>query len=200
MDPETEKQEKPQMDRQSKIKEAVLSGKDLINDAASNCYDAAVSFYHKLDGGSDFKDRHRSLELVIANASNETLEFDSEYFDAGTWFHHPEPLRLQPGDVTMLFVASNAGSLVTGVNGALKYRIASTDKCLFVGFSNPNIGSYKTYVAVDHQTQTARWAYERCEDDTVKVKPNDFGYQLTAKMRPPKQSPFKLIEYTIANV
>jgi hypothetical protein len=185
--------------KQGKVIGAVTDGRDVINEVGG-IYDAALGFYQKLDGAAEFKERHRSLELVIVNATHEMLEFDSEYFDTGAWFYHPEPLRIHPGDVSILFVASKAGSFATGVTGGLKYRIGCTGKALFMGFCNPHIGSYKTFVAVDDQSQSAKWAYDECSDDSVKVRENDHGFRLTTRMREPKQSPYKLFEYTIKNV
>ncbi len=58
------------------------------------------------DGATDFKDRCRSLELAIINATDHKLTFSDEHFDSGTWFVSPKPLTIQPGEISILFVAN----------------------------------------------------------------------------------------------
>ena len=73
--------------------------------------------YRKFEGATEFKERHRSLELAIINGSSKELRFSKEHFDSGTWFVSPEPLVLKPGEASIAYVASRPGSILTGVTG-----------------------------------------------------------------------------------
>lgn len=183
-------------DKLAAVQAAIAAGKDIVNDLAG-VYDAALNFYGKFQGATDFKDRHRSLELALVNGCPNSLEFDSEYFDSGTWFTSPQPLVVGPGDTSMSFVANRQGSVMTGVTGGVKYRISGTNLALYMGFTNPEMGSYKNYVEVRPNDQPARYAYDNSNDDSVKIRSNDYGFRLTCTMRNPKISSFRLFEYTI---
>ena len=87
------------------LKAAITAGTDIIN-GLSGVYDAAMKFYGKFEGATEFENRYRSLELAIVNASDHDLEYDSAYFSSGTWFTSPLPLVIKPGEVCMGFVAN----------------------------------------------------------------------------------------------
>lgn len=177
------------------LKEAISSGKDILGDMGE-IVDKALAFYGKFEGALEFRDRHRSLELTVVNACRYTLEFDSEHFDSGTWFVSPQPLVIEPGNISVLYVADRQGSFCCGVSGGLKYRIAGSGKCLYVGFTNPHMGCYKTFVDVTGGSEGPQYAYDNSQDDTVKQK-NAGGFRVTCTLKEGKKSPFKNFQYTI---
>ena len=100
----------------AEIRAAIEAGRSVI-DAVSGLYDSAINFYGKFEGALEFKNRHRSLELVIINGCSKEIKFSNEHFDSGTWFVSPKPLDLKPGEASIAYVANRQGSVATGVSG-----------------------------------------------------------------------------------
>ena len=142
----------------------------------------------------EFKQRKRSLELTIINGTDRCLRFKDEYFSTGTWFLSPQPLVIKPSEGSLLYVVSREKAM-SGVAGGLEYELDGTDMNLYMGFSNPILGCYKSFIQLNSY-QSAKWACSNCLNDTVKHHKNN-GYLVTATMRSPFYSPFRRIEYTI---
>jgi len=177
------------------IKEAIENGKNVLDNVAG-MYDSAMSVYGAFDGATEFEQRNRSLELVIVNGTEHELRFNDEHFDSGTWFTSPKPLNIQSGDVSIAFVANRQGSVLTGVTGGMKYEIVGTGKYLLMGFTNPQVGSYKNFIAVGGNDRTAQWAYDNSFDDSVKNEYVD-GYHLTCTLHEGSRTPYRRMQYAI---
>lgn len=133
-----------------------------------------------LDGARELKNRARSMELVIANGSKYPLKFCQEYFSSGTWFSQPD-LNVAPGDATIATVANRQGSVLTGVTGGMAWEIVGTRKYLILGFTNPCMGSYKTWIDVLDRPD-AKYGYDHSKDDSVKMYTKE-GFALLAQLK-----------------
>ncbi|XP_041355798.1 uncharacterized protein LOC121373308 [Gigantopelta aegis] len=180
-------------DASDDVKAAIWAGNDVMQSIPTMLI-SAKSNYGEF-GEKDFKSRYRSLELSIINGTDRCLHFKDEYFREGTWFVSPQPLILEPGAGSIAFVATKQRGLLTGVGGGLEYLLEGTDFCLYMGFTNPVIGCYKTFIQLE-QAKSAKWAYDNSHNDTVKRHRNH-GYFVTCTLRPALYSPFRKMEYTI---
>jgi len=160
----------------------------------SNTYDAVMGLYDKLDGVDAFKDRGMPMELTIVNGIKKKLRYKKSYFDSGNFYKHPKPLDIPPGALSALFV-SNRQAAPTGVTGGLEYEIVGTGKSIYIGFTAPIVGTYKTFIDVG-KGKSAKWAYDQSEDDSIKRVFKD-GYELLATKQLPKEDGKMRFEYTI---
>ena len=80
-----------------KIAENVLNNQA---ETASWTFDYAgryIKGFQNIDRGNDkLEDRHRTLQLTLANATKHDLLLDENYFDSGTWYHS-FPARIKAG-------------------------------------------------------------------------------------------------------
>eukprot|EP00918_Siedleckia_nematoides_P076279 GHVU01166766.1.p1 GENE.GHVU01166766.1~~GHVU01166766.1.p1 ORF type:complete len:194 (-),score=34.70 GHVU01166766.1:550-1131(-) len=174
---------------------AAKEGLDIM-DVIGDYYDKTIAIYKKFEGATEFKDRNRSLELLLVNATHHTLVFEEEYFDSGTWFWSPLPLNIKPGKSSIMYVADRQGSILCGVTGGLRYKIEGDNKYLYLGFTNPEAGCYKNFITVTPNKMGAKFGYDNAEDDTVKHL-DVAGYHVQCTMKPPKKSDYKMFEYVI---
>lgn len=183
------------------IPEIIKAAKEgyTVMDTLGYFYDDTLAVYHKFDGATEFKDRHRSLELLLVNGTTKPLAFEEEYFDSGTWFWSPLPLVIEPGKGSMMYVANRQGSILTGVTGGLRYRIQGENKWVYLGFTNPQAGCYKTFITVTSDKKGAQYGYDNAQDDTVKNFDVE-GYHVQCTMHPPKKCAYKMFQYIIYEV
>ena len=164
----------------------------------SKLYDSAISAYSRFDTGTqDFKEYHRHIEIAITNGVKYQLHYEDDHFDSGTFFEHPKPIDIEPGTASILYVTNKAGSVLTGVSGGLDYKIKGStgDQHLYIGFSNPQTGSYKTFVSVG-TGKSAEWAYDQLDNaDFKRVTENGFG--VTAAIRPAKRGEYRTFDIVI---
>lgn len=181
---------------------AAKAGKSIV-ETVDGVYDLGKKIYTDtsgtLEGATEFKDRHRSLELTIVNGINRDLEFEngSDYFNSGTWYTSLQPLVIKPGTAALGFVANRQGSILTGVTGGLRLGIKGKDYALFLGFTNPQFGCYKTSIHVWPKTRSAEDAYLAASDDSIKCC-TEHGYFLRATLEQPKEGGMKRMEYVIS--
>ena len=171
-----------------KIGEGISSGVNLKDCLVNNVY-------KPFEGAQEFKDRHRSLELKIVNGTQHRLEFVEHFFCSGTFYTNPNPLHIDSGEGSFARAANRAGSIGCGLSGGITYKIAGTDYFFYVGFTNPHWGCYKTFIDVG-KGKSAEWAYEQCNDDSVKQIDKQ-GFYARATMHEPHESPCKLFQYAI---
>ena len=143
-----------------------------------------IKGFEDLFGGADkLEDRHRSLQLTLANATKHDLLLDENYFDSGTWYHS-FPARIKAGDVVIGFVANSQGSVLTGVSGGLGLRLEGTNVCLGLGFTNPQFGSYKlSAILLPDFNDIGEKAYNQAEDNYAKRADLE-GFELQARQIP----------------
>lgn len=80
------------------LPELIQSIKDGFSPIDSeNYYADTIAVYNNVNGGDEFKNTHRSLELLVVNATDKDLVFEEEYFDSGRWMWHPLPLTIASG-------------------------------------------------------------------------------------------------------
>ena len=147
-----------------------------------------------------FRRRKRSLELTIHNRTSEaTLRFQDQYFCSGTWYENFSSCVVPPGKFSKAFVASRSGSLV-GVTGGLRFKIEDKGavKYLMLGFKNPLIRSYKTYIEVTEKFEPAKYGYDNAEDDHHKLFINK-GFEVEAKLTAPLEGGNKQVLYVISD-
>ena len=137
--------------------------------------------------------------MEIINNSKYTFTFTSSYFESGSLFDTSRPKDIQAGGKDTIYVANKEGSLATGVAGGLDFKIQGStgDLNLYIGFSNPQFGSYKTFIAVN-KGKSAEWAYDQIDDETFK-RLSQSGFDLTAAIRPGKRGIYRTFEFTIAD-
>jgi len=140
----------------------------------------AVNVFNTLHGAKELKNRARSLELAIANGSKYPLRFSKEYFSSGTWYSQPK-LEVAPGETTIATVANRQGSWFTGVTGGMSWEIVGTGKYLILGFTNPYIGSFKTWVGVLDRSDP-KYGYDNSYDDSIKRK-SENGFAVLAQLK-----------------
>ena len=147
----------------------------------------------------EFQSRYRSLELFIVNKTKEaTLQLKDEYFSSGSWFEHFPQATMEPGKEYKAFVANRKGA-GTGVTGGLQFSINRETKYLLLGFTNPIMGCYKTYVNILlDDSCTAKKGYDNAQDDKHKVVTAE-GYELEATLSQAKEGGDKMIIFTISD-
>lgn len=95
-----------------------------------------------------------------------------------------------------MYVVSRSGCIIAGVTGGLRYRIEDASKYVYLGFQNPQAGSYKTFITVSPEKKEAKFGYENANDDNVKNLDVE-GYHVQCTMIQPKLSPYKMFQYVI---
>lgn len=148
-----------------------------------------------LEGLDGFTSRRRSLDIEIVNETESLLRFVGEEFRRGEWFVSPDPVNIDPGKSCLAFVCSKATSLL-GVKGGLVYELVGKGKYLYIGFDNPLIGPMKTFIEMSNAVKSAKWACNQLQSASVKNISYD-GFDIMAVIKPPRQSPFRLIQYTV---
>ena len=174
-----------------------------IFDEMPKFYNATISSYSGFDNGTEvFKMFHRHLELAIINGCKYQLSFEESYFNSGKFFKEPKPLDILPGSASIIYVISGTGSALKGVSGGMDYKIKGlskdSDMRLYIGFSNPRFGIYKTFVTIK-QGKSAKWAYEQIKDGSYK-KEEEGDLGVTASIRPAKRGVQRLFEFVILNL
>ena len=148
----------------------------------------------------EFKKKSRSLELTVINNTREaTLTFAKEYFDSGTWFEHFSTSVIRRNDVTKAFV-SNRERALAGVTGGMSFKIEKKnckDQYLQMGFTNPLLGSYKTYIGIGG-SRGAKYAYEHARDDSHKLRVCG-EYRVEAVITASQQGGDKQMIFTISD-
>jgi hypothetical protein len=146
---------------------AVDSGANVIN-AVTSLSIAVKTLYSTYEGTKEFGERHRSLELIVVNATRRRLIWQESIFNSGTTFAGPMPMNVLPVDTidptgaTLWTVANGQGSLLTGVSGGGKWRLEGTPFSLVLGFTNPQFGSIKSEIGLVSCDARADLAYNAC--------------------------------------
>jgi hypothetical protein len=177
--------------------DGIKQGQDVVK-AVDGFYDALQGLYSKLSGTNNFKDRTRSLELLMVNGSTRKLVWAAPYFDSGTTFSGPDPMNIEPGQSSLWLVTSSAGGWATGVTGGGKWNIEGTDKSVVIGFCNPFAGSYKNVIGIRAWNEDQRWGYDNSQDEQAKQS-TDSGFYVRVYMNESKLSPFRRFVYCIAD-
>ncbi|KAL3857220.1 hypothetical protein ACJMK2_011912 [Sinanodonta woodiana] len=128
----------------------------------------------------EFKQRWRSLEICIDNKTSEALSFIESYFFTGGMFQINEnPRDVVPRSGSVYFLANT--SYLTGVSGGWKFKVVGKDLYLYIGFSNPLFGSYKTFVHLTKNgTISAEWPNDKLKDGSMKtVKCDEYTAEVT---------------------
>lgn len=146
-------------------------------------------------GHDTFKSRRRSLDIEIVNNTRSALRFVAEHFRYGTRYVSAEPLNIRPGETSYVYVCSRLFSIV-GVTGGLMYQLGGTGKCLYIGFDNPVIGSWKNFISLGPPGRSAEWASGQPKSGAAKNISID-GYDVIAVIKPPRRSPFRLMQFTV---
>ena len=82
------------------------------------------------------------------NTAAATLTLTDQYFFSGTWQEHLCKANILPGSGAKALVSNKAWSL-TGVTGGLMFTITNKAvKYLIIGFTNPTLGTCKTYIEI----------------------------------------------------
>ena len=148
----------------------------------------------------EFEKKLRSLELTVSNDTKAaTLTFAGEHFDSGTWFEHLSASVIGPNQASKGFV-SNRESAPTGVTGGLTFKIEQKnrkDKYLRIGFTNPFLGSFKTYIGIGG-SPGAKLGYENAEDDSHKLRVLD-EYKVEAVLTAAQEGGDKQMIFTISD-
>eukprot|EP00091_Calanus_sinicus_P007996 TRINITY_DN19461_c0_g1_i1.p1 TRINITY_DN19461_c0_g1~~TRINITY_DN19461_c0_g1_i1.p1 ORF type:complete len:147 (-),score=23.58 TRINITY_DN19461_c0_g1_i1:33-434(-) len=98
----------------------------------------------------DYRVRYRSLELNVENMTDFRLEFMGDYFESGLWHDNPGHHIIEPQSKQRYIVTSKMGGFLVGVTGAVKYSVVGQGCFLYICFSAPVAGAYKTKVALHH--------------------------------------------------
>lgn len=152
-----------------KVSTAIYMGMNVI-DSVSCLKEAVGKLYASVEGTMDLADRHRSLEMVIVNATRHPLLWEEPYFDSGTTFSGPMPINIAPVDevdpmgAALWTVANDKGSILTGVSGAGKWLIAGTRLAVNIGFTNPQYGGFKNEIGIVGRDAAPRLAYLACDN------------------------------------
>ena len=148
----------------------------------------------------DFEKKLRSLELTVSNDTKAaTLTFAGEYFDSGTWFEHFSASVIGANKASKGFVSNREGA-PTGVAGGIAFKIEQKDrkdKYLRIGFTNPFLGCFKTYIGI-WGTPGAELGYENAEDDSHKLRVLD-EYKVEAVLTASQEGGDKLMIFTISD-
>jgi len=185
------------------ISAAIKAGTDVVT-STTKLVDSVDTLYRRFEGASQFKERHRTLELLVINATKRRLIWEDAFFDSGTTFAGPLPLNVLPckGEYAeegagLWAVANTSGSFLTGVSGGGKWRIEGTPFSLVIGFTNPQFGEYKTAIGIASRFANARAGYDAAEN--VHAKQYDaFGFVTRVYPDHPKLSPHRRFVYCIA--
>lgn len=162
-----------------------------------------ADLYGSFEGAKNFSDRHRSLELVIINATRHKLVWDESFFDSGTTFAGPVPLNVtpalenEPTGAVLWTVANGQGSFLTGVSGAGKWNLEGTELALVIGFTNPQFGSYKNEIGIVGRRAKPRLAYDASFHANAK-RHNMMGYTVTAYSETAQGGGMRRFVYCIA--
>ncbi len=155
------------------VTEALNAGADVIY-AVVELNKAVMNLYSAFEGSTEFSDRHRTLELVVVNATQKRLIWEKSFFESGTTFAAPIPFNIMPVAEQSLTgallwgVANAKGSIMTGVSGAGKWRIEGSEFALAIGFTNPQFGVMKSAIGIVGRDAPVRVAYDACEDGEAK--------------------------------
>ena len=148
-----------------------------------------------------FRKRFCSLELSIVNKTERaTLQLKEEHFSSGSWFEHFLQASMEPGKTYTAFVSSKKGAPF-GVTGGLKFAInnGKKQKYLILGFTNPMLGSYGTYINISVDDDcTARSGHENSKNNSHKFLTVE-GYQLEAVVQQAQEGGDKMIIFTISD-
>ena len=147
---------------------------------------------------NEFANRRRTLDIAILNNTTDTLRFVEDYFYCGSWYVSPKPVNIPPREISIAYVSSRKPSIL-GVNGGVMYELLRQSKFLYIGFDNPTIGSYKTFIDLSGQRRSAEWACRQTKTDSVKNH-YDGNYHIMAVLKPPTQSKFRLLRYTLEDI
>ncbi|MCI0915470.1 hypothetical protein [Pseudomonas putida] len=184
------------------ITEAINQGANVVNSVTA-LRSAVMNLYAAFEGTKEFAARHRTLELVVVNATRRRLLWEKSFFDSGTTFAGPMPLNVVPVDakdpvgVTLWTVANGQGAIMTGVSGAGKWRLEGTPFSLILGFTNPQFGSIKSEIGLVGRNAETRLAYDAC--DNVEAKQYCmFGYTLTVHADEAKAGAERRLVFCIA--
>ncbi|KAL3856166.1 hypothetical protein ACJMK2_010949 [Sinanodonta woodiana] len=144
-----------------------------------------------------FKSQLRSLEVYINNQTSEALVFlESYFFTGGMFASNDKPRDIQPHSGCVYFLANK--SIVAGVSGGFKFKVVGKDVYMYLGFSNPLMGSYKTFVyLMKDGYQSAEQAYDMAENDSLKMVVCD-EYIAEVALTYPYYSPFSRIHCKIS--
>ncbi|KAL3857212.1 hypothetical protein ACJMK2_011904 [Sinanodonta woodiana] len=117
----------------------------------------------------EFKQLFRSLEIFIDNKTKKALSFeDSYFFHAGMFHNNEKPPDVVPLSGSVYFLGNTA--YLTGVSGGWRFKVVGTDLFLYIGFSNPFLGRYKTFVSLTKNgTLPAKWPYKELKDGSMKT-------------------------------
>lgn len=179
------------------LADGIKQGQDLVA-AVDGLYAAVRGLYDQFAGANDFKDRYRSLELLIVNGSTRKLVWADPYFDSGTTFWGPIPMNIEPGASSLWSVASRAGAVGTGVTGGGKWNIEGTDSSFIIGFCNPFAGSYKNVVAIRGGGEGSQWGYDNSQDEQAKQS-TESGFYARVYMDKSEISTYNRFVYCIAD-
>ena len=127
--------------------------------------------------------RWRSLELTVYNKTKGTvLKFHEDYFSTGKWFEPFSASTIPPCSSSMAFVVSKPGAL-TGVTGGCTFTMESKGekaKYVIIGFTNPVVGSYKTYISINDENPGAKNGYDNAKDENYQhVTVGDYTAEAT---------------------
>ncbi|KAK3582936.1 hypothetical protein CHS0354_019943 [Potamilus streckersoni] len=144
----------------------------------------------------EFRTRFRTLEICIENKTSEALSFTGSYFATGGMFQIDEsPRDVVPRSGSVYFLASTL--YFTGVSGGWKFKVVGTDLYLYIGFCNPLLGRYKTFVNLNKDgTLPAEWPYNESMDSSMKTSECD-GYIAEVTLTYPHYSNFQRMHYKI---
>lgn len=148
-----------------------------------------------LEGTEACPKRRRTLDIAIVNGTGDDLRLVEEYFYSGSWYVSPNPVNVPPGAISIGYAASRPYSIF-GVIGGLMYELAGKGKYVYIGFANPTLGYYKTFVELSNKRHSAVWACKQLKDDTTKNR-FDGTHNILAEIKTPKVSKFRLFRYTV---
>ena len=150
-----------------------------------------------------FRRYKRSLELTIHNnTKGATFKFEEQHFGSGTWFESFTSSVVAPGEFSKALVANRTGA-IAGVAGGLRFSIESKgkEKCyLIIGFKNPFVGSYKTYISVEEKPKDAKSGTKNAKTDHHKLFTVYQGYEVEAKLTTPAAGGNKHFLFTISDL
>ena len=143
----------------------------------------------------------RSLELIIYNKTKgTTLKFDEDYFFTGIWFEPLSSSTIPPCSISVAYVASKPGAF-TGVTGGCTFKMQSKGekvKYVIIGFTNPVVGSYKTYISISDENPGAKNGYENATD--INYQHLTYGdYAAEATITVPREWGNKQMLFTISD-
>ena len=148
-----------------------------------------------------FQKRYRSLELLVWNRTKHgTLKFAEEYFASGTWFENFLPSVIPPEKHSTAFVTNKPGVLA-GVKGGLMFNmdVQGTRKYLSIGFANPVVGGYKTYISIKDDDLGAKNGFDNAKNDKHKL--HTIGeFVVEANLTTPREGGNKQMIFIVSDV